>query len=861
MDPLSIIASIAGIATAGVQLSKTLFHLTETYRNAPREIRSMAIEMSDLTVTLEHLRDILTTGHAYTKPLFFEGVRNVIKNIQSTQLEIQRLARKVDDQPIFARFKWHKSTRLLSDIDKHKVTLTLQITILSAAVLVKSTNSSLPSNEKLDNRFKMQAESLIQAGQASLQADRTSRPKPEPPQGRAPSPPVRTTKRLPSPVRQSQIHVQAEDLKDQLRQDTLNVPEEGGDERYSVVARTSKAPEGPSRGAHDGIKDDKSEVNSDWENDGEDEEPQRGRGTGFDPLSGKIAQFGRDFHLRGDAATFLYKLVYLDEVTTYAPTPYNGDSAEETEEDMYSDSSDDSRPRGVKSKIPSRQVNPERQEPGRIVNQLLLAWTSLSEYEIDKGSSDAPSKARESPARQAYVVSEAEDEDELERGQSYRPRPIPRPMPRPKTPHTSENVTYNIPEYNSSGRRILRASQFNKNTRPEAYRRPYLGDAETGQPPYMKYSRPWAYAQAGKAYEPSASSQPHSYPPELVPPPPKAYTSPPPPEATTPFQSPKSEPKPHVVILPYADPANSETGPTTPKLDIAPCLNMSIVRQDETPIWSCDDFTSKHGIPGKAIMGALAGDKTLRAMDLAYTLWDGQNVDFLYIRGNAKEDDDSAMQQEYVAIGEEWASFEALNLLGLSVKNREEGRVFLDPSTTWSMINDLAMTTLQLRSTFRQKHCEVAPPLCITIPEMEIIPSTTPEPQSSTGDDKKEIDVLSFLVTEEPPKAQEEVNRTRNNTQSSSIQPQISITPPPTPKEAHTAEFDTSEVASNVSSRSRFSKFVKRYKSGRKQDRLPLPRPSSGSKTGGGHAAYVESEDDDKRPLTPTDSGIGSLVG
>jgi hypothetical protein len=163
-------------------------------------------------------------------------------------------------------------------------------------------------------------------------------------------------------------------------------------------------------------------------------------------------------------------------------------------------------------------------------------------------------------------------------------------------------------------------------------------------------------------------------------------------------------------------------------------------------------------------------------------------------------------------------------------------------------------------ATFRQKHCEVAPPLSVAIPEMEILPSTTPEPQPITGDDKEEVDVLSFLVKEETPEAQE-VNRARNNTQPSDIQPQISITPPPTPKEVQTTEFDTSEVASNVSPRSRFSKFVKRYKSGRKSDRLPLPLPSYGSKTGGGHTAYVESEDDDKRPLTPTDSGIGSSIG
>jgi adenosyl cobinamide kinase/adenosyl cobinamide phosphate guanylyltransferase len=41
------------------------------------------------------------------------------------------------------------------------------------------------------------------------------------------------------------------------------------------------------------------------------------------------------------------------------------------------------------------------------------------------------------------------------------------------------------------------------------------------------------------------------------------------------------------------------------------------------------------------------------------------------------------MRVEYVAIGEEWASFDALQQLGLVVKRREEGRVLLDPSTTW----------------------------------------------------------------------------------------------------------------------------------------------------------------------------------
>lgn len=137
MDPLSIIASIAGIASAGAQLSNTLFKLYKTVKNAPKEIQLVAIEMSGLTSTLEHLHDIIRTGQSYAKPQFCDAVRHVVKNIQVTQEEIDKT---VADESMLRRVKWLKASRLLSDIDKHKVTLTLQIAILSAAVLVKSTS-------------------------------------------------------------------------------------------------------------------------------------------------------------------------------------------------------------------------------------------------------------------------------------------------------------------------------------------------------------------------------------------------------------------------------------------------------------------------------------------------------------------------------------------------------------------------------------------------------------------------------------------------------------------------------------------------------------------------------------------------
>jgi hypothetical protein len=92
-------------------------------------------------------------------------------------------------------------------------------------------------------------------------------------------------------------------------------------------------------------------------------------------------------------------------------------------------------------------------------------------------------------------------------------------------------------------------------------------------------------------------------------------------------------------VLPQADTADSEIGTMTPKLDVSPCMKMSIVRQGEEAIWNSDNFNSENSIPGKAIMGTLIGDKTARnphGLDLAHTLIKGQDMKLVYIRGNGK---------------------------------------------------------------------------------------------------------------------------------------------------------------------------------------------------------------------------------
>lgn len=183
------------------------------------------------------------------------------------------------------------------------------------------------------------------------------------------------------------------------------------------------------------------------------------------------------------------------------------------------------------------------------------------------------------------------------------------------------------------------------------------------------------------------------------------------------------------------------------------------------------------------------------------------------------------------------------------------------------MVKELAITTLQLRSmrqrrlytstfynsisTFRQKHYgEVPEP-----PTLKIDSTTQPEPELRFVDQKP--DVLSFLVKDEDDadKAKAEKQETQHP------RPQISITPPPSPKETSSPEFDKSDVGSTVSSRSRVSRFLKRYTPGRRQSQLspPLQRYSSKNRDTG--PLNELPKDESKRPLTPTDSGIGSSVG
>ncbi|OIW25736.1 hypothetical protein CONLIGDRAFT_708502 [Coniochaeta ligniaria NRRL 30616] len=472
MDPLSILAGVAGVATAGSTVVSALFTLFKSVRNAPKEMRDIAAEMSILTSLLEHLHETLTEGKHITKRRFLRDVKQVVRNIQATQRDIFAM---IHDRSILSRLRWgRQAKRLLSDIEKHKVTINLQVSVLSLAVLQK-TNTNTTTNDGArkisENRFRKQAESLVQASHVCLEEDTMdtlewtqlrSAPFPQPAHERAPSPPVRTGKRYPSPVRQFKddpftpiatrnqgaaapipavpavARTESEAAEPSVRTMPISTPLPHRDAdhppRMFITGADGKTIEANDQSASEPADTRKKLPITVASLSGQPQPSnRRDEDSNF-----RVTQYDRDFHLEGDAATFLYQLVFAGDNAASASHPSSRPGTEDREPDAKSniaeatdesnnevgydtESSDDgldfssisddvsahssaggtSRRRSgrVKVNIQSNRHPATRRtaphlpgiapQPAAVVNRLLLEWTDLTATEIEESKSSS----------------------------------------------------------------------------------------------------------------------------------------------------------------------------------------------------------------------------------------------------------------------------------------------------------------------------------------------------------------------------------------------------------------------------------------------------------------------------------------
>jgi hypothetical protein len=138
-DPLSVVASIAGIATASVAISKVIYEIAHTVKHAPKEVAHMAGEMTLLSSVLRHLRSALAECIDSCKPRLITDIRTTVSKIKHLHAEIKDLT-KNSTRTLYRvelLFKSVRTKNLLAQIEGFKSSVAVMLTTVQLAVAKK----------------------------------------------------------------------------------------------------------------------------------------------------------------------------------------------------------------------------------------------------------------------------------------------------------------------------------------------------------------------------------------------------------------------------------------------------------------------------------------------------------------------------------------------------------------------------------------------------------------------------------------------------------------------------------------------------------------------------------------------------
>ncbi|KAI1345859.1 hypothetical protein F5Y01DRAFT_299400 [Xylaria sp. FL0043] len=139
MDPLSVIASIAGVSAAGISLSRAIYDVISTIRNAPKEISDIARGLCDLSFILRELRRVLKDGQDIYRKRLIRHVASAIKRVGQVQSEIEELLdiRGGGGTKLRWVFRKSKVTELLYTIESHKTGINMILQTMMLAVQLR----------------------------------------------------------------------------------------------------------------------------------------------------------------------------------------------------------------------------------------------------------------------------------------------------------------------------------------------------------------------------------------------------------------------------------------------------------------------------------------------------------------------------------------------------------------------------------------------------------------------------------------------------------------------------------------------------------------------------------------------------
>jgi hypothetical protein len=95
MAEIGIIASVAGVAQAGVQLSHSLYHIANRLVNAPKQVAEVADELTLLSNIFQNLGETLNRARKLCKEDIIRHAESILKRFESLQKDVTELVKKI----------------------------------------------------------------------------------------------------------------------------------------------------------------------------------------------------------------------------------------------------------------------------------------------------------------------------------------------------------------------------------------------------------------------------------------------------------------------------------------------------------------------------------------------------------------------------------------------------------------------------------------------------------------------------------------------------------------------------------------------------------------------------------------------
>ena len=150
MDPLSVAASVAGVAATGVQLSQTIYDLIYTFYEAEKEMSSIANDISLLAMVLKELEGVLQRDSRVYQRRMLRVVNDILRKCESV---FQSISNYVSVNPQNTRsskqfqkkvcwyFQRHRVRPLQAGLESMKSTLNVLLHVVHLASVTEAAES------------------------------------------------------------------------------------------------------------------------------------------------------------------------------------------------------------------------------------------------------------------------------------------------------------------------------------------------------------------------------------------------------------------------------------------------------------------------------------------------------------------------------------------------------------------------------------------------------------------------------------------------------------------------------------------------------------------------------------------------